>query len=183
MGFSKLLTIVLFLAFMVACGGDDAVPDPIPTATNIYENCCGMAPLEMDFNPGKVYLPNIFTPKKLDGFNDVFYVFADDDIETVEIFRIIDSSGFIVYEFLDFLPNNPVYGWLPDETVENGYYQFFVKVKNINGDEFDMNGGVCVYACDASNPFDYSEDCGSPSQENGDGRFDPFLPDFEEDCP
>jgi len=181
MRFSTLIITGLILIFFFACN-DDTEPTPDSIVINIYENCCGVPPVEMDFNPGKVYLPNIFTPKNLDGINDVFFVLTDSEIITVEEFRIMDATGVVVYEFLDFVPNDQVYGWFPDETVENGYYEYFVKVKNINGDEFDITGGVCVFECDEENPFDYTGDCGSPAQHSGQGTFDGTLPDNESDC-
>lgn len=180
MNYSKLLVTVLIFSLCFGCKNDDDAPDAVP---NIYENCCGQAPTQMDFNPGKVYVPNIFTPKSLDGFNDHFIVYTDDEIETIEELRITNSNGVVVYEDLDFPPNELLYGWIPDETVENGFYDYFVKVKNSNGDEFDITGGVCVFVCDDLNPLNFTDSCGFPIQHDGDGGFNFTASNNEQDCP
>ncbi len=181
MKITKLLAILFILTLTVQCGSDDEpTPDPVPE--NIYQNCCDVLPTEMDFNPGKIYVPNIFTPYG-DGINDVFYLFSDDGIETIEVFKVMDADGNVVYEILDVLPNNLTYGWAPDENEPAGLFGYEITVKNTDGNEFDITGNICVLRCDVANPFDNFGNCGWPTQNSGMGEFDPTLPSLEEPCP
>ncbi len=171
------------LSLVWSCNKEEEVMScTVISQKNTYENCCGLAPIEKDFEPGKIYLPNIFTPRNNDGINDFFIVYADEDIERVEKLIITDTTGLVVYEASEFMPNDVFEAWVPEETLANGYYNVSIKVKNINGDEFEAMGGVCIFACDELNPFEYTMNCGSPSQHNGNGKFDEILPDNEEAC-
>ncbi|MBK9108439.1 MAG: gliding motility-associated C-terminal domain-containing protein [Saprospiraceae bacterium] len=59
---------------------------------------------------GDVFIPNVFTPNG-DGVNDRFIVFATPEIKEIERLRIFDRWGQMVFEQLDFPPNEYAYGW------------------------------------------------------------------------
>lgn len=173
---------MFIIATVFSCHSDDDMEN---TPENIYENCCGLAPVEMDFNPGKIYIPNIFTPND-DGINDLFYVQADDGIAMIEVFRISDEEGNVLHEKFSIFPNSVSFSWYPNEdanATHKGLFNYYVKLSNINGDVFEVNGSVCSFVCDTSNPFDILDNCGFSLQHDGVGGFDPFLPSSEEDCP
>ncbi len=58
------------------------------------------------------WLPNTFTPNG-DGLNDVFRIRSEftDAIETIESFRIYNSWDELVFEAVDFPPNDRSFGW------------------------------------------------------------------------
>jgi len=172
------LILLIIAIFSCRSGGDQEAVE------NIYENCCGTAPIELDFDPGKVYVPNIFTPNG-DGINDIFYVHSDGGIEMIEEFRITDAEGNKVYEAFSIFPSNVAFSWLPYENsniTHKGVFNYYVKVRNLEGDVFEFNGSVCSFVCDELNPFDNFDNCGFAVQHSGVGTFDQFLPNMEEDC-
>lgn len=171
-----IICLLLFISF-IACDKDD---DKNPG--NIYENCCTSQQLDFNFNPGKIYLPNIFTPKNLDGINDVFFVIADENIEIIAELKILDDSGTEIFRYENGLPNTPTNGWFPSDDIANGYYQFVVKVKNINDELFEATGGICIFECDEENLFEFTDNCAFQSQNNGNGSHDSNISNFEEDC-
>ncbi|MCC6459685.1 MAG: gliding motility-associated C-terminal domain-containing protein [Saprospiraceae bacterium] len=58
-----------------------------------------------------VYVPNIFSPDS-DGENDVFTIYADPkSVKTIKSFQVFSRWGEMVYEYYNFDPNNPAYGW------------------------------------------------------------------------
>jgi gliding motility-associated-like protein len=75
----------------------------------------------------EVFIPNAFSPNG-DNINDFFTIFADDDVELIQSFRIYSRWGEKVFEGRDFSPNDEQQGW-------NG---------QTNGKQ--MNPGVFIYS-------------------------------------
>jgi|GEM_PF-1538132 len=75
----------------------------------------------------EVFIPNAFSPNG-DNTNDFFTIFADDDVELIQSFRIYSRWGEKVFEGRDFSPNDEQQGW-------NG---------QTNGKQ--MNPGVFIYS-------------------------------------
>lgn len=59
---------------------------------------------------GEVYVPNVFSPNG-DGINDKLTVFANKDVKSIDVFRVFDRWGELMYELKDFMPNNTSLGW------------------------------------------------------------------------
>ncbi len=58
-----------------------------------------------------VYIPNAFSPDG-DGNNDLFMIFAGpNQVEKVRSFLVFNRWGETVFQYYDFQPNNPAYGW------------------------------------------------------------------------
>jgi gliding motility-associated-like protein len=58
-----------------------------------------------------VYIPNAFSPND-DGINDVFMIFAKPNtVKRVKSFLVFSRWGETVFEFYNFEPNNPDFGW------------------------------------------------------------------------
>ncbi len=80
-----------------------------------------------------LYIPNIFSPNG-DKINDIFYPITDPCVKIVYSWRIINRWGDLIFESVNFEPNNPDFGWnglskgreLPTDTyvwvAEWGYY-------------------------------------------------------------
>ena len=59
---------------------------------------------------GEVFVPNVFSPNG-DGINDKISVYADKDVHLIDVFRIFDRWGEMMYENTSFPPNDPNIGW------------------------------------------------------------------------
>jgi large repetitive protein len=57
----------------------------------------------------QVFIPNAFSPDG-DGVNDIFYVMGT-GIKIVKTFRIFNRWGELIFEKLNFNPNEPAFGW------------------------------------------------------------------------
>lgn len=57
-----------------------------------------------------VFVPTIFSPNG-DGENDVFMIFAGNQVAKVRSFLVFDRWGEPVYRDFDFKPNDPAHGW------------------------------------------------------------------------
>lgn len=57
-----------------------------------------------------VFVPTVFSPNG-DGENDVFMIFAGNQVARIQSFRGFNRWGESVFEFSDFKPNDPAYGW------------------------------------------------------------------------
>lgn len=59
-----------------------------------------------------IYIPNVFSPWKEDGENDVFLIFASDkQIAQIDRFQVFDRWGEMVFTDSNFQPNDPAHGW------------------------------------------------------------------------
>jgi len=58
-----------------------------------------------------VYIPNAFSPNE-DGLNDVFMIFAKPGtVKKVKSFLVFSRWGESIFQYFNFEPNNPIYGW------------------------------------------------------------------------
>lgn len=58
----------------------------------------------------EVYIPNAFSPNS-DGTNDVFMIYAGGSVAKVRSFLVFNRWGETVWQYFNFEPNNPTYGW------------------------------------------------------------------------
>lgn len=65
--------------------------------------------VEVD-NERKVFIPNVFTPDN-NGLNDHFSPYCGGGVSRVLEFRVFDRWGELVYEGMDFEPNDPQFSW------------------------------------------------------------------------
>ena len=87
----------------------------------------------------QVYIPNAFSPDG-DGINDILMV-RGKGIVTVKSFRVFNRWGEVVFERINFPPNNPAYGW-------NG------KIKGIEGPP-DVFVYTAEVLCENGTPYTY----------------------------
>ncbi|MCB0642045.1 MAG: gliding motility-associated C-terminal domain-containing protein [Phaeodactylibacter sp.] len=57
-----------------------------------------------------VYVPNGFSPNG-DGTNDIFYINAGPQVRRIRSFLVFNRWGETVFQYYQFEPNNPAYGW------------------------------------------------------------------------
>lgn len=94
-----------------------------------------------------IYVPNAFSPNG-DGNNDVFMIFAGgNSIQIIKSFFVFDRWGESVYEYFDFQPNNPAYGWdgnTRDTPMNSAVFVWFAEVELIDGSTRLLKGDVTL---------------------------------------
>ncbi len=93
-----------------------------------------------------VYVPNVFSPNN-DGVNDFVFVYADASVEIIEEFRIFDRWGELVFEGIDFQPNQQDVGWdgkLRGKEMQPAVFVYFARVRFIDGKELIIEGDITL---------------------------------------
>lgn len=73
--------ISIFFALTINSYAQDA---PRPGASDSYESCCGVEPVEFKTENAYVFVPNVFTPNG-DGVNDYFLPFINERVVEMRI--------------------------------------------------------------------------------------------------
>ncbi len=140
----------LFPCPQMPCDVQEFLPtqQTVVTLTVIDENGCEADDLLTVFvkkdNP--VYVPNSFSPNG-DGVNDVFMIFSGKEVVNIKKFLVFDRWGETVYEYFNFVPNNPAYGWdgtLRGETMNPAVFAWFAVVEFLDGSEVLLEGDVTL---------------------------------------
>ena len=132
--------------------------DPVasPEETTIYTvtvrdifGCIASAQTEISVNKSRnVFIPNAFTPLNKDGNNDVFKIYTPtEQVNQVNTFRIFDRWGGLVYEAVDFLPNDQNIGWdgsFNGEMMQSGVFVYFIEIEFVDGKVFSYKGDVSI---------------------------------------
>ncbi len=93
-----------------------------------------------------IYVPNAFSPNA-DGINDVFMIFAGSQVSRIKTFLVFSRWGEVVYQFEDFLPNDPTIGWdgtHRNQPMDPGVYTWFAEVEFIDGVTEIIEGDVIL---------------------------------------
>ena len=92
-----------------------------------------------------IYIPNSFSPNG-DGINDVFMVYSKPNTVTnIRSFRVFSRWGELLYEFYNFPPNEPIYGWNGkhrEEEMNPAVFAYMVEVEFVDGVEKLYKGDV-----------------------------------------
>lgn len=98
-------------------------------------------------NEDTIRLPNAFTPN-FDGRNDIFYVIASRDVESVSEFQIYNRYGEPVFRRKDIAPNDPVYGWdgytTDGRPAQIGVYVYQVQLRFRDGSQKWYKGTITL---------------------------------------
>ena len=92
-----------------------------------------------------VYIPNAFSPND-DGYNDYFTVYGGASVAKIRSFLVFNRWGETMYEFYNFLPNDPAIGWdgrHKDKFMNPGVFTWFAEI------EF-TDGSIEIYEGDVS---------------------------------
>ncbi|MBL7826568.1 MAG: gliding motility-associated C-terminal domain-containing protein [Saprospiraceae bacterium] len=94
-----------------------------------------------------VYFPNIFKPEGATQYgNDFFTGYAGPAASQINLLRIYDRWGSLIYENRDFPLNEPNFGW--DGTYKGdkmfGVFTWYAKVGFIDGEEVPFEGSITV---------------------------------------
>jgi gliding motility-associated-like protein len=83
-----------------------------------------------------IYVPNAFSPNN-DGVNDVIMIFADPNkVANIKSFLVFSRWGETVYEYYNFQPNDPAYGWDGShrgEMMNPAVFAWFAEVEFVDG--------------------------------------------------
>lgn len=135
---------------------DDCLnPLASPTTTTLYkitvtteEGCEESAPILIVVNKeASVYVPNAFSPNG-DGVNDIFMIYADPaSVVKIKSFKIFSRWGEAVFQYYNFEPNNPAFGW--DGTYRNqimkpAVFAWFAEVEFVDGRTELFEGDVTL---------------------------------------
>ncbi len=93
-----------------------------------------------------VYVPSAFSPND-DGINDRLTVFASPEVKLVDVFRIYDRWGSLVFEAVDFVPNDENFGWdgnFRGQTKSSAVFVWYAKVTKSNGRVEIFSGDVSL---------------------------------------
>ena len=93
-----------------------------------------------------IYIPNAFSPNG-DGTNDVFMIFSDNDVLKIKSFLVFSRWGETVFEYYDFVPNNPAYGWdgtHREEPLNPAVFAWFAEVEFVDGQTVLFEGDVSL---------------------------------------
>jgi gliding motility-associated-like protein len=131
--------------------------DPVasPLQSIIYQvevttelGCRGASSVQLilDKRPA-VYIPNIFSPNG-DGENDIFMIFAKPEgVKEVKSFLVFSRWGETVYEYTNFQPNNPAFGWdgkHRGQPMDPAVFAWFAEIEFIDGRTELFEGDVTL---------------------------------------
>jgi gliding motility-associated-like protein len=97
--------------------------------------------------PREVYVPTGFTPNS-DLINDLLVVYGvSRTIETIDVFRVYDRWGELVYEDFDVVPNDESRGWngqFRGKDCDPGVYVWYLEVRYKDGFEDRLHGNTTL---------------------------------------
>jgi gliding motility-associated-like protein len=125
-----------------------------PLETTVYtiqvvgENGCTATDVLTVFVSPKasVFIPNAFSPDG-DGRNDVFMIYAGNNVQVIRNFMIFDRWGNRVYHAGPFLPNDPNFGWngnFNGQLMNPAVFVYWVEIELIDGRVETIKGDVTL---------------------------------------
>ncbi len=96
--------------------------------------------------PINIFIPNIFSPNG-DGINDLFYVQTNPEVTGINVMRVFDRWGNIVFEKFNFLPNDADAGWdgtFNGKPMNPDVYTYWVEMTTTRGKNVTKAGDVTL---------------------------------------
>jgi gliding motility-associated-like protein len=111
--------------------------------------CREEAVIQIQIDPAvDIFIPTAFSPNG-DRINDRFIVYANAfQVQRIQLFRVFDRWGGMVFEARDFPPNDSSRGWdgaVRGKQAGNGVYTYFVQVELADGSEAIFKGNVALF--------------------------------------
>jgi len=114
-----------------------------PTNTQYYEilvmNSFGCSVIDditiVVLKPKRVFIPNVFSPNG-DGINDLFLIYAGDEVVNIKSLRIYDRWGEEVFARENFKANDPLLGWngyFRSQIVNPGVFAYWTEIEFVDG--------------------------------------------------
>lgn len=95
---------------------------------------------------GQVWAPNVFSPN-FDGFNDIFNIYHDDQVQRIVSLQIYDRWGALCFRRDGFLTLNENEGWNGEyrgKAAAEGVYTWFARVEFSGGRQELFKGDVTI---------------------------------------
>ncbi|MCP4122818.1 MAG: hypothetical protein GY751_13790, partial [Bacteroidetes bacterium] len=96
--------------------------------------------------PRPVYIPNAFSPDG-DGQNDYFMIFAGQQVKKINSFLVFNRWGEPVFQYYNFQPNNPAYGWngrYRGQIMNPAVFAYYAEIEFIDGEIRLYEGDVTL---------------------------------------
>ncbi len=93
-----------------------------------------------------VFVPNAFSPNG-DGTNDFLSIFAGSSVTRIKSFLVFDRWGETVWQYEDFLPNDPAAGWngtYRGKSLNPAVFTWFAEIEFIDGVTEVLEGDVSI---------------------------------------
>ena len=94
----------------------------------------------------QIYIPNAFSPNG-DGTNDIFMIYSGKDVVNIKSFLVFSRWGESVFEYYDFVPNNPAFSWdgkHKGEPMNPAVFAWFAEVEFVDGQTVLFEGDVSL---------------------------------------
>ena len=94
----------------------------------------------------KIYIPNAFSPNN-DNVNDVFMVYSNSAVESIEELLVFDRWGELVCQVKDGIPNYPAYGWdgtFNGQYMNTGVFIYMIRVRYFDGSTQVFKGDITL---------------------------------------
>ena len=99
-----------------------------------------------EFIPDKYYIPKIFSPDG-NGINDVFFISSNSRIAHINVMRVFDRWGNLIFENQNFLPNDPALGWngsFKEKVLNPDVYLYWIEMVNQDGEKVIETGDITL---------------------------------------
>jgi gliding motility-associated-like protein len=94
-----------------------------------------------------IYVPNAFSPNN-DGVNDVFQIFAKPGtVKKIKSFLVFSRWGETVWQYYNFQPNDPAYGWdgmYRGQQMDPALFAWFAEIEFVDGSTKLFKGDVLL---------------------------------------
>lgn len=140
-GFENLDTIIWSPSELISCDTCESVY-VMPTSTTNFSimvesnGCTDSDDLRVLVRKTRpVYIPNGFSPNG-DLSNDIFYIQAGPSVVKINSFLVFNRWGETVYQYYDFLPNDPAFGWdgtHRGQAMNPGVFVYYAEIEFTDG--------------------------------------------------
>ncbi|MBK7344208.1 MAG: gliding motility-associated C-terminal domain-containing protein [Saprospiraceae bacterium] len=116
-----------------------------------FDGCAGMATIQVDLvtEPPVLFIPNVFSPKDINGINDVFFPLSrPGTITAIKNMAIYDRWGNNLFLREDFPPDDANYGWdgsYRNKVMDPGVYIWVIEVILPDGETRVYKGDVTIF--------------------------------------
>ncbi len=132
------------------CAKPTATPNDLTTYTLTVSDlggCTASASVVVKVKPGKVYIPNSFSPND-DGINDVFLVFSDGrSVKEIHSFLVFSRWGESVFQVFQSQPDTVEFGWdgtHRGEKLDVGVFVYMADIEFVDGTRRLYKGDVTL---------------------------------------
>ena len=97
--------------------------------------------------PRRTFPPNVFSPGDDNGINDRFTIFSDRSAKRIQLMRVYDRWGTLVFEGSNFPTNDTNFGWngtFRNKNAEAGVYTWTALIEYLDGEVISYKGDILL---------------------------------------